>query len=104
MDSVLKGVLIEELERNIQKQKVFSNELNKYPKGSLVILLIHGDKYLYRKYRDGNKIISHYVGPIDSEVAMKAYEDRKKYLKIKNDLKELKNEEKKLRKTIRIYG
>lgn len=104
MDSVLKGVLIEELERNIEKQKVFSNELSKYPKGSLVIVLIHGDKYLYRKYRDGKKIISHYVGPIDSEVAMKAYGDRKKYLKIKNDLKELKDEEKKLRKTIRIYG
>ena len=57
MDSVLKGVLEEELERNLQKQKVFSNELAKYTKGSLVVVKVHGDRYLYRKYRDGEKII-----------------------------------------------
>ena len=38
MDSVLKGVLIEELERNLQKQRVFSNELAKYPKGRSTVM------------------------------------------------------------------
>ena len=104
MDSVLKGVLEEELERNLQKQRVFSNEFNKYPKGSLVVVKIHGDQYLYRKYRDGDKVISIYVGPVDSEEASKAYIDRKKYIKLKQDLKDLKEEEKKLRKAIEIYG
>ena len=103
MNSVLKGVLIEELERNLQKQRVFSNELAKYPKGSLVVVKIHGDKYLYRKYRDGDKIISIYVGPINNEEAKKAYADREKHLKLKQDIKDLKEEEKKLRKAIDIY-
>ena len=103
MDSVLKGVLIEELERNLQKQRVFSNELAKYPKGSLVAVKVHGDKYLYRKYRDGVKIVSIYVGPFKSEKAKKAYEDRDKYIKLKQDIKDLKEEEKKLRKAIEIY-
>lgn len=104
MDSVLKGVLEEELERNLQKQRVFSNELVKYPKGSLVIVKVHGDRYLYRKYRDGKKIISVYVGPLNSDEAKKAYMDRDKYLKLKQDIKDLKEEEKKLRKAVEIYG
>lgn len=104
MDSVLKGVLEEELERNLQKQRVFSNELAKYPKGSLVVVKVHGDRYLYRKYRDGERIISVYVGPIDSDEANKAYADRDKYIKLKQDIKDLKEEEKKLRKAVKIYG
>ena len=103
MNSVLKGVLIEELERNLQKQRVFSNELAKYPKGSLVSVRIHGDQYLYRKYRDEKRIISIYIGPINSDEAKKAYADRDKYLKLKQDIKDLQEEEKKLRKAIDIY-
>ena len=104
MDSVLKGVLEEELNRNLQKQRVFSNEFSKYPKGSLVVLKIHGDKYLYRKYRNGDKVVSIYIGPVDGEDAANAYKDREKYLKLKKDIKDLKEEEKKLRKAIEIYG
>ena len=104
MDSVLKGVLEEELERNLQKQRVFSNELAKYPKGSLVVVKVHGDQYLYRKFRDGDKIVSIYVGPAKSNEAKKAYEDRDKYIKLRQDIKDLKEEEKKLRKAVEIYG
>ena len=104
MDSVLKGVLEEELERNLQKQRVFSDELAKYPKGSLVVIKVHGDRYLYRKYRDGDRIVSIYIGPVNSDEAKKAYEDRNKYLKLRQDIKDLKEEEKKIRKAIEIYG
>ncbi len=104
MESVLKSVLEEELERNIHKQVVFSNELSKYPKGSLVVSSIHGDSYLYRRYREGNKIKSEYIGPMDGEKAKKAYECRAKYIKIKEDLKNLLVEEKSLRKAIKIYN
>ena len=104
MDSVLKGVLEEELERNLQKQRVFSNELAKYPKGSLVVVKVHGDQYLYRKYRDGEKIVSIYIAPVNSAAAKKAYEDRNKYIKLKQGIKDLKDEEKKLRKAVEIYG
>lgn len=103
MNIVLKGVLEEELARNIQKQNVFINELKKYPKGSLTIVKIHGDQYLYRKFREGGKIVSSYIGPIESERAKKAFLDRDKYVKLKKDIKDLKEEEIKLRKTIKIY-
>ena len=103
MNSVLKGVLEEELARNIKKQRVFSNELIKYHKGSLVVVRVHGDQYLYRKYREGVRIVSVYVGPVNSDEAKKAYEDRNKYIKLKQDIKDLKEEEKKLRKAVEIY-
>ena len=103
MDSVLKGVLEEELERNLQKQRLFFNELSKCPKGSLVVVKVHGDQYLYRKYREGKKIISVYVAPLNSDESREAYQNREKYIKLKQDLKELKEEEKKLRKAIEIY-
>ena len=101
--SILKGVLQEELERNLQKQSVFQDELNKYPKGSLCIVTVHGDKYLYRKYREGNKIISKYIGLLDSDAAKQAYFQRNKYIQLKKDVKELKEEEIKLRKVLKIY-
>ena len=104
MDSVLKGVLEDELERNLQKQRVFSNELNKYPKGSLIVVKIHGDKYLYRKYREGKKVISFYIGPAKSDSSIKAFADRERYLQLKQDIRDLKEEEKKLRKAVEIYG
>ena len=104
MESVLKSVLEEELERNVHKQELFLNELSKYPKGSLVVSNIHGDSYLYRRYREGDKIKSEYIGPIGSDEAKEAYESRAKYIKIKKDLRDLMIEEKSLRKAIKIYG
>ena len=104
MNSVLLGVLREELERNLQKQRVFLNEFAKYPNGSLCVVKIHGDQYVYRKYRDGEKIISKYIGIVDSEEANEAYKKREKYLKLKKDIKELKKEEIELRKVIEKYA
>ena len=104
MNNILLGVLEEELERNLQKQRVFNNEFIKYPKGSLSIIKIHGDQYVYRKYRDGNKIVSKYIGLVNSEPANEAYKQRDRYLKLKQDIKELKKEELELRKVINKYS
>ena len=103
MNNVLKGVLDEELERNLQRQSVFKNELLKYSKGSLQIQRLHDDEYVYRKYRKGNKIISEYIGPYGSEKAKQAILDREQYLKIKKSIKELRIEENKLRRIIKAY-
>lgn len=104
MESVLKSVLKEELDRNLQKQRIFRNEFNKCQKGSLIVARIHGDSYLYRKYRDKEKIVSVYIGAVDSEAAKNARKERSRYIKLKRDLKDLKNEEFAIRKAIKIYG
>ena len=102
-DNVFKSVVQDELERNLRKQVVFNNEFSKLPKGSLSVIEIHGDKYLYRKYRNNSKIISEYIGPVNSEEAKRAYKQRDDYLKIKQDLKDLKREEMDLRRFLKLY-
>ena len=103
MNNVLKSVLEEELERNQRKQEVFSNELLKYHKGSLSIIKIKGKKYLYRKYRLNSKIVTEYIGSVASAEADKAIKEKEKYNNLKKDLKDLKVEEEKLKRVLKIY-
>lgn len=101
--AIFLDVMKEELERNLLKQKVFSEELSNLPKGYLSICVINNKRYLYRKERKGSKIISIYVGVPEDNACLKAYEQREEYLRIKKSLKNLKNEENRLRKAIRDY-
>ena len=102
-ESALKSVLEEELERNLKKQVIFNDELEKLPKGSLSIVTIHNDEYLYRKYRKGNKVISEYIGPIDGDSSKEAYKLRERFLKLKQAIKDLKKEERYLKRALHIH-
>ncbi len=102
--SIFKGVMEEELERNLRKQKAFKEELSMHPKGYLSICHINGADYIYRKHREGKKIVSVYIGLVGSEKANKAEEDRKSYLLAKRSIAELRLEEKRLRRAIRGYA
>ena len=101
--SIFLDVMKEELDRNLFKQKAFRDELNKLPKGYLSLCSIEGKQYLYRKRREGNHILSEYVGVPGDENSLKAEEERKQYLYIKQSLKELIDEEKRLRRAIKNY-
>ena len=101
--SIFLDVMKEELERNLLKQKAFFEELESLPKGYLSICIIGGKKYVYRKRRDKSKILSEYIGVPGDENCKKAEEDRKQYLLLERSLKELKSEEKRLRKAIEKY-
>lgn len=102
--TIFQGVMEEELVRNLRKQDAFKAELAKHPKGYLSVCHIDGCDYIYRKFRDGNKVISVYVGPLGSEEAEIAQKEREAYLLAKRSLKELKEEEKRLKKAIKDYA
>ena len=101
---IFQGVMEEELERNLRKQEAFKAELSTHPKGYLSICRIGGAPYVYRKYREGGKVISVYVGIPGSEEARKAEDGRAAYLWAKRSLAELKAEEKRLRRAIKDYA
>ena len=101
--SIFLDVMKEELERNIYKQNAFQEQLNSLPKGYLSTCIINGKKYIYRKNREKNKIVSAYIGVSGDENVLKAIRDRELYLSLKKSLKTLKNEEIKLRKAIKEY-
>lgn len=98
------GVMEEELERNLRKQEAFKAELAAHPKGYLSLCRINGVDYIYRKHREGKKIVSVYVGLPGSEEVVKAESEREAYLLAKRSLAELKLEEKRLRRAIRDYS
>ena len=103
MNIILKGVLEEELERGKRKLRAYSETLSKCQKGSLVVNEIHGDKYIYRKQRIKNRIVSEYIGPLESDAAKKAYEDRKEYLHFRDAVRIMKREVKSLAKLVKSY-
>ena len=79
-DSILKQVLIEELDRTIRMTAIYKEELEKLPKGSIVIKKIKGRPYNYLQFRDGDKVKSEYINESKVE-KVKKYLERRKELK-----------------------
>ena len=101
--NIFLGIMKEELERNLYKQRAFEEELLSLPKGYLSICNIDGKMYVYRKKRENNKIVSEYIGVPDDEKVKEAKKNRDRYLYIKSAIKDLKAEEIRLRKAIKDY-
>ena len=102
--AIFQGVMEEELERNLRKQEAFQAELSMHPKGYLSICRIGGVDYVYRKHREGKKVVSVYVGLPGSVEVQRAEEERAAYLLAKRSLAELRLEEKRLRRAIKDYA
>ena len=101
--SIFLDVMKEELDRNLYKQDSFRNQLKELPKGYLSKCIIDGKEYVYRKRRSGNRIISEYIGVPGDDQVIEAEKNRNLYLQLKASLKELIDEEKRLRKAIKDY-
>ena len=102
--SVLEGVLREELERIQRNINSYESFLGSLPKGYLFEQTIGGKPYCYRKYREGGKIVSEYVGPGDSKGAQKARDDYEERKRVEANLRSLRKEEARLVKALRHYG
>ena len=101
--SIFLDVMKEELERNLYKQESFKKQLNDLPKGYLSTCVIEGKEYIYRKRRDGDKILSEYIGIPGDDNVNEALKNRQLFIQLKTSLKELIKEEKRLRKAIKDY-
>ena len=69
--SVLKEVLIEELDRIKKNIDSYESLLLSLPKGYLFEQTINGKPYCYRKHREGSVIVSEYIGASESDEAKK---------------------------------
>jgi uncharacterized membrane protein YgaE (UPF0421/DUF939 family) len=102
--SILKSVLEEELKRNLRNQMEYRKMLNKLPKGSIYISDRNGKQYMYRKNREGKKIINKYVCALsNSNKAKMERQKSEEYNQISNNLKIVEKEELKLRKALKAY-
>ena len=101
--AIIASVLNEELERVQSHIASYRKLLSDLPKGSIVIQKVEGISYVYRKFKQDKKVISHYIGKEGAPESIKALRDRSEYLRIAKNLKDSLREEARLRKALRHY-
>jgi hypothetical protein len=90
-------IIEKELERNERMIQEYENELLKLPKGKLTRKKINSHSYYYLKYRQGEKVITKYVGKDNCDLSkLNDQLDRRSH--IEEMLKQLKHERKELEK------
>lgn len=95
--TIVTQIIKQELERNEKMIIDYESELLKLPKGKLTIKKINSHSYYYLKFRDGDKIITKYVGKDECDLSeLQEQLDRRKH--IEDMLKQLKFEKKQLEK------
>lgn len=94
--SIIQHVLSEELERLEKLAQKYKRALSSLPKGSLSKKTRNGQVYIYRAYREKDKVKFEYIGKESSSAsqeAQKALSKRQDYLsklkKVNKDLIEL---------------
>ena len=97
-ESIIRGILREELDRSQRMEVLYLKELESMPKGSLQVKIIRGREYLYRCFRDGKKVKSVFV-PRDE--AKKIGESIQRRREIESSLKRLRADRKLARKVLR---
>lgn len=93
-----------ENEKEILKATIseYEKKISNLPKGSLYFRDIKGRSFVYRSKRVGSKIISEYVGPVNSEKGRLAYDQEMTKRIFKNNLLKAKEELKLLSKKIKV--
>ena len=99
--NMLKEMLREERQRNHDMQKVYRDEIERLPRGSVVIKRSGKKDYCYLQYREGNKVVSRYVGHADKHANQLRLQvaDRREYERL---LRRLRQEERYLEKALRL--
>jgi len=98
---VVKAVFQDELERNQRLTARYEKELESLPKGSIFKRKIGNQEYLYLNYREGEKVISKFLGKCDEFNANELQIQLDKRKEYKQLLKKLKLEQKELLKALK---
>ena len=97
--TVIRGVLQEELERNVRAQRAYRAEIETLPKGSVTVKVRGEKRYCYLTYREGRRVRTDYAGTADvvEEELRSKVEQRRSVEKV---LRHLKSEERFMRKAL----
>lgn len=100
--NILDNVLYEEILKKEAKIKAYKLSLQELPKGCLFVRKTNSGNYVYRKWREENKVLTEYLGKLDSSKTVLRIKEMNEYklLKIKLD-KEVK-EVKELKKAYKL--
>lgn len=89
--SIISTLILKEKNRNELMQSEYLKELKSLPKGTIKIKKVNDNEYYYLTYRDGEKIVTKYVGK-DKDTLFKIKEQLKRRKQIEDIIKKLKEE------------
>ena len=102
--SVLSNSILDNLNRNLSNQELYSKQIDDLPKGKIVVRRKRKSDYYYLEYREKEKIIYKYLGPVlsfDISSLQSQIEERRILCE---RVKNLKKEEKEMRKVLKSLG
>lgn len=99
--SIIFHIMKEEHDRLVEAERVYGKSVEKAIRGAPRIKHIGNKDYLYIERRDGPKVIDEYVGPADSEKAVKILNAVKQRRKDQESLKKIRHDLKDVRKVLR---
>lgn len=102
--SVIKLVLDEEYIRLMELADNYKKKLENLPKGSLSRKVRSNNIYLYRAFRDSDKIRFIYIGKEDSDQAREAIALHAERVRYRDLLKKVKSEIKEVRRALNGYN
>lgn len=88
----IEKVLNDEVKNLQSKLFKLEEKLQSYPKGTVFVRKMHNRYFVYRKYREGSKVISEYLGPSDKDSAIQAELQFLEARKIKKQIIKVKDE------------
>ena len=100
----IKNFLIEQLKRNRENQKDYIRRMEELLHGYLYIRTIKEKEYLYCSYKVNNKTKTIYIGKNTLENKDKFINNNNRYKRLKQSVKELKIQERKLEKAIKVFS
>lgn len=99
----IKNFLIEQLERTRDCKKNYIQRMSELLHGYLYVRTIQNNEYLYCSFKVKRKTKTMYVGKNTEENKEKFISENIRYNRLKNSVKELKDQERKLEKVIKLF-
>ena len=102
--SVLSNSILDNLKRNLANQDLYQKQIDNLPKGKIVVRKKRKQDYYYLEYREKDKIIYKYLGPVLSfniSGLQAQIDERKVYLE---RIKNLRRDEKEMKKILKLLG
>lgn len=101
--AVIEGVLLEEINRQEKIIAHYQGMLDSLPRGSIFVRKMGESSFVYRKRKENGKVVSEYLGNINSEDVQKQIELSKEYKRISDNLRIAKKELVKLKRAYKPY-
>lgn len=100
--NILDNVLYEEIMKKEADLRTLKEKLSDLPKGCLFVRKTPSGNYVYRKWREDNKILSEYLGKLGSNKTLTRIKEMNEYKLLEMKIKKQKKEIAELKKAYKL--